>query len=221
MQAVGLTLLTRPVPYRLDLLKVVEAATLKRTTMRTRPLNTQSSARESYRRLSPAERTLAEALGQQVADAITVFGLGGAHATTALAYPNARDHAAALIHRLGGRAVDTGQVVDMMLAVGAPLTAKEKDFVARRDLLIREAETGAPRIGHIKIGQRVVYYPASVTPQQALADYRGQRQTKGAASQLPIPSPATTEWCRCPFCSPKTAFVAAHLPAQASTLDAA
>jgi hypothetical protein len=221
MWAAGLALLTRPLPYRLDILRVVEAATLKRTTMRTRPLNTQSSAREAYRRLNAPERSLADALGQQIADAITVYGLGGGHATAARSYPNARDLAAALIHRLGGRAVDTAQVVDMLLAAGAPLTAKEKLFVTRRDLLIREAETGSPRIGHFKVDDLAVYFPASITPQQARADYANQRHGRGRRSRLPIPAPATTAWCRCPYCSPITAFAARHSPAQAPVLKSA
>ncbi|MGY1883961.1 hypothetical protein ACI799_01490 [Blastococcus sp. SYSU DS0753] len=221
MESAGLALLSRPLPYRLDMLRVLEAATLKRSTMRTRPLNTQSNAREAYRRLTPPERTLADALGQQISDAITVYALGGAHATAPCHYPNARDFAAALIHRLGGRAVDTAQVVSMLLAAGAPLTAKEKLFVTRRDLLIREAETGNPRIGHFKVEDLAVYFPASVTPQQARADYAAQRNGRRRRSRLPIPAPATTTWCRCPYCSPITAFSTCSSPTPASVLKTA
>ena len=62
---------------------------------------------------------------------------------------------------------------------------------------------------------------ASITPQQALADYANQRHGRGRRSRLPIPAPATTAWCRCPYCSPITAFAARHSPAHTPVLKSA
>jgi hypothetical protein len=216
MRPAGLALLTRPQPYSVDFLRHLESAVLKRLTMRTRALNAQTSAREASRRLTPGERALADALAQQIADAISVYALGGFHNPVAWGYRNARDLAAALIHRLAGRAVDTHQVVQMLADAGAVLTAKEQDYVSRRDLRQREPESGNVRIGHIMVGRVAVYYPAGViTAQQARADYAQQRQHV-RRGPLPIPFSATSTWCPCPYCTPVTAFSTAVGPGRLS-----
>jgi hypothetical protein len=183
--------------------------------MRVRPLNSHSSARKASQRLSPADRALADALAQQIADALTVFSLGGAHNPTAWYYPNARDHAAALIHRLGGRAVDTRQAVQMLTAAGARINAQRPVFTTRRDLIQREPESGNARIGVAKHGRLAVFYPAGViTERQALADYAQQRH-QSPRGRLPIPTASTSHWCTCPYCTPITTFSPAPTPALA------
>jgi uncharacterized ParB-like nuclease family protein len=209
MRPAALVLLTRPVPYSLDMLKHLEAAVLKRLTMRTRALNAQSSAREASLRLSARERALADALAQQIADAISCYGLGGLHNAMARNYRNSRDLAAGLIHRLGGRALDSYQAVDMLHATGAHLTALRKDYVVRRDLIQRERDGGNVRVDNIKVDGVAVFFPAGVvSPQQAAADYAGQRRRHGRG-RLPVPAPATGIWCRCPYCTPATGFTIA------------
>lgn len=215
MLPAGLALLTRPQPYGLSMLRYVESATVKHSSMRTRPLNTQSNAGKARQRLSSASRALADALAQQIADALTVFALGGDHNPTAWHYPNARDHAAALIHRLGGRSVDSRQVVQMLTAAGAQINAEKPDFTARRDLVQREPESGNARISVARHGKLSVYYPTGViTEQQALADYAQQRQ-QSHGGWPPIPTTSTGTWCPCRFCTPITTFSPAPTPALA------
>jgi hypothetical protein len=215
MLPAGLALLTRPQPYALNVLRYVESAVVKHTSMRTRPLNTQSNARKASQRLTPARRSLADALAQQIADALTVFALAGAHNPTAWYYPNARDHAAALIHRLGGRAVDTRQVVQMLTVADARINARLPEYSTRRDLVQREPESGNARISVAKQGRLPIYYPTGViTEQQALADYAQQRH-QSHGGWPPIPTTSTGTWCPCRFCTPITTFSPAPTPALA------
>ena len=216
MRPAGLATLTRPDPYDLDFLLRLESAVVKHLAMRTRPLNTRTSVGEaSEQRLSPTDRALADALARQVADSISVYALGGFHNVPAWRYPNARDLAAALIHRLG-RAVDTHQVVGLLSAAGASLNSLRQPYVQRRDLIQREKDGGNVRVGHIKVDGLAVFHPAGVmTPQQALADYAAQRRAH-PTGRLPIPAPGSGRWCPCPYCTPTTPFTTAAAPATKS-----
>lgn len=207
LRPAGLALLTGPTSYPLPVLRHLESAVLKRVTMRVRALNRQTSAPEATRQLDGAGRLLADELAQQVADAISTYALGGYVNLGAYRYRNARDHAAALIHRLRGRAVDTRQVVDMLSRAGADLTSRAPVFTARRDLVQREQESGNARIGHLRHDGVVIYYPQPVlTAAQALTDYLHQRQQGQRLAALPLPTPASDTWCPCPYCSPVTTF---------------
>jgi hypothetical protein len=160
MRPAGLATLTRPDPYDLDFLLHLESAVVKHLAMRTRPLNTRTSVGEaSEQRLTPTDRALADALARQVADSISAFALGGFHNVPAWRYPNARDLAAALIHRLG-RAVDTHQVVGLLSAAGASLNSLRQPYVQRRDLIQREKDGGNVRVGHVKS----TAWPSSTPP---------------------------------------------------------
>lgn len=212
MRPAGLATLTRPDPYDLDFLLRLESAVVKHLAMRTRPLNIRTSVGEaSEQRLTPADRALADALARQVADAISAFALGGFHNVPAWRYPNARDLAVALIHRLG-RAVDTHQVVAMLDAAGASPNSLHRGDVARRDLIQREKDGGNVRVGNVKVDGLAVFHPAGVmTPRQALADYAAQRE-EHPSGRLPIPAPATSQWCPCAYCTPTTPFTTVAAP---------
>jgi hypothetical protein len=209
MRPAGLATLTRPDPYDLDFLLRLESAVVKHLAMRTRPLNMRTSVGEaSQQRLTPADRTLADALAGQVADSISAYALGGLHNVVAWRYPNARDLAAALIHRLG-RAIDTHQVVQMIAAAGASLNNLHQSDVARRNLIQREKDGGNVRVGHVKYDRLAVFHPAGVmTPEQALADYAAQRRAH-RHGRLPIPAPRSSGWCPCPYCTPTTPLTTA------------
>ncbi len=205
LRPAALSTLTRPQPYGLDLLLAVEAATLRYRTMHVRALNVRTSAADAISRLTPAQRALADALGRQIADAISVYAHDSRVNVAAWRLRNARDHAAALLHRLGGRAVDTHQLVAMLNEAGATQNSVRQDYVTRRDLIQREDDHDI-RVGHVQHGKVVVFYPAGVTtPDEALADYAAQRAVR-PHGRLPIPAPATTDWCRCQFCTPTTVF---------------
>ncbi|MBB3084215.1 hypothetical protein [Geodermatophilus sabuli] len=221
MRPAALSTLTRPRPYDLDFLLHLEATTLRYRTMRVRALNSRTSAVDATSRLTRAERALADALARQIADAISVYGHDSRHNAAAWRLKNARDHAAALIHRLGGRAIDSYQVVAMLAAAGARQRALQQDYVTRRDLIQRETDDpGNIRVNNLKHDGLAVFYPAGViTPAQALADYATQRAAK-PRGRLPIPTPATTTWCRCPYCSPTTTFTPISRAAIAAAIQA-
>lgn len=216
MRPAALIALTRAVPYSFDFLLHLESAVLKHLAMRTRPLNARTSVGEASARLTPAQRALADALARQIADAVSAFALGGMHNRTAWGYRNARDLAATHIHRLGGRAVDTCQVVDLLTAAGASLTSLRQPFVQRRDLIQREKDGGNVRVQHVKVDGLAVFYPAGIlTPAQAEADYAAQRR-RHPRGRLPLPAPATEQWCPCPYCTPSTTFSRADALAPAT-----
>ncbi len=212
MRPAALALLLRDTPYAEDFQAHLEAAVIKHLAMRTRPLNVRSAVGETTAGLAAAHRPLADALARQVADAVSTFGLGTFHNVPAWGYRNARDLAAASIHRLG-RAVDTHQVVQMLDAGGASLTSLRQDYVARRDLVQRERHGGNVRVDHVKVDGITVFYPTGIlTPAQALADYTTQRRHR-PRGRLPIPPPATGRFCPCPYCTPSTQFTAANVTA--------
>lgn len=134
-------------------------------------LNTQSSCRESARRLQRPEVLRGLAVADAISQAVLAHVFQGRTNDHPVPAGNNRELAVRVL-RHADRAMNTGEVVRAMRAAGAVLTGQTIGFTVRRDLIQRERESrGRPRAFVTWHDGRRLYYPPHLARRVAVNRY--------------------------------------------------